>query len=199
MANCWLIFLQKYHNDHPELSYREAMKAAVEPYRESKKQAGGSIIDLVPKSKKTISMAMTKGPSSFGVQESIKRKQKGGCGSCAMTQGPSSLGVRRTRKQKGGNPLAAIGAVAEAAGALQGTVQKGIDALDSQLERGFEKRKITGTYDRKAAHNARAVLDRRLRKAKKYEKKYGIPFDQAVQMIIKEGGGKKTKLVMKTR
>lgn len=57
----------------------------------------------------------------------------------------------------GGNLAAMLPAIAEAGKAVQGTFQKGIDAVDNQLERGFQKNMMTGKYDRVNARNERAV------------------------------------------
>lgn len=89
----------------------------------------------------------------------------------------AECGTKKTvfvSSQKGGNPvLAALPALAEAGKSVQGTFQAGINAIDNQLDRGFEKNKMTGKYDRINDKNERATMKRNYAFAKRMAKRYG--------------------------
>jgi len=101
-------------------------------------------------------------------------------------RGPTAK-ERKSRKspQKGGFSPAMIPGIGEALGkaaeGVHGTFQKGIDALDKQSERGFQKNQLTGWYDRKGARNDR-------RQGVRNMKQLVNNFDYLEQELNKERG-----------
>jgi len=76
--------------------------------------------------------------------------------------------------KKGGFIGQLFNAVGEAGSAMQGTYQGMLDNIKAQRERGFQKRIMTGKYDRKRARNERAIQrknDANLAKRFNYVKK----------------------------
>lgn len=123
-----------------------------------------------------------------------------------MLQGRCNVcGTKKTKFVKsnylgkgfGGNPALlaqALPALAEVGKSMQGTIQQGLQGIDNQLQRGFEKKQMTGEYERKEAKNARAVVRKRMADASKLAKKYNIDFDRAMDIILQEGGGEGGKV-----
>jgi hypothetical protein len=91
-------------------------------------------------------------------------------------------------KQSGGNPLLLASTLAQPIGDV---VSSGINAIDKQAERGFQKNQMTGKYDRKQSRNDRAMsrknLENDLKMTSKIIKEYkerGIKITPAEAMQI---------------
>jgi len=101
----------------------------------------------------------------------------------------AQLQQMKLAEQKGGFNPAMIGPVADAAGkaaeGMYGALNTGIDALDKQSQRGFEKNQMTGWYNRKKARNDR-------RSGAKNMKQIAKNIKYIRQEWVKEGGMKMT-------
>jgi len=97
----------------------------------------------------------------------------------------SKTQIKRQSQLGGAIPIAAIAqaapALADASKAVQETFQKGIDAIDNQLDRGFEKNKLTGKYDRMADRNQRFA-------ERKNDTQLAKRFNYIKQEFVKERG-----------
>jgi len=110
---------------------------------------------------------------------------------------------RMKASQEGGLGPGLISGIADGLGKaaedMHGTFQKGIDALDKQSERGFQKNQLTGSYDRKGARNDRRQGARNMKHIAKnmdyirqeYIKERGIPLTdaQVFQMALEFSQG----------
>jgi len=87
----------------------------------------------------------------------IEKSKKNGTGT-QLTLSASQLKKIDINQLVSGGFLGSImPAVAEAGKAMQGTYQGMLDNIKAQRERGFQKRIMTGKYDRKRARNERAM------------------------------------------
>lgn len=150
MSNPWLKHVAEFRANHKDMDYKKVLTEA----------------------RKTYTPLTTTKTKAKTKPKSKSKSQKGG---------QYVLGSKvAVKPQKGGNPalLAALPAVAEAGKAIQGTFQAGINAVDNQLDRGFQKKQLTGAYDRAKDHNDRAAMARNYKFAQKMVKKYGGDISQ---------------------
>lgn len=157
MTNPWLIHLKKFHAEHPELSYKQAMKSAKSTY----KPLGKTLV----KSSGSKTMVKQKGGSSR-----LKSNSND------MSKVKLLSDYRKLKKQSGGNPaliqaLAQAGPeIAKGVGAIADNVGK---VVDNQLERGYQKNRMTGKYEQIADKRTRKTQRQYLANAQNLVKKYG--------------------------
>jgi len=177
MVNPWLVHVQQFRDDHPNLSYKEVLIEAKKTYtpqsggnkKRTSKQKGGSYVEkpIVRGNMNTI-----RASAADLVRKWEKQKGEGYVDTSGNYH--TDIPLLRRRKQKGGNPLA----IAKGVEAVADGVGKITIAADHAADRGFKKKILTGSYDRAADRNRRRQLKRDYQFARRMAKKYGGTLQQ---------------------